>query len=100
MPPIHHRDPGVIGLLGNPSTSSRPYFGLIVDGLHSHPNTVRIAYSAHKDGCIVVTDAQSPLDPMLQDGLHEWREGVMFRKKGDAVYAIYEGVPGETLAGR
>jgi N-acetylglucosamine-6-phosphate deacetylase len=100
MPPIHHRDPGVIGLLGEPVSSSRPYFGLIVDGLHSHPNTVRIAYSAHKDGCIVVTDAQSPLDPALEDGIHDWRPGVVFRKKGDAVYAIYDGVPGETLAGR
>jgi len=57
MPPIHHRDPGVIGLLGDPARS--PYYGLIVDGLHSHPNTVRIAYAAKKDGCIVVTDGKS-----------------------------------------
>lgn len=54
MPPIHHRDPGVIGLLGDPARS--PYYGIIVDGLHSHPNTVRIAYGAKKDGCILVTD--------------------------------------------
>lgn len=98
MPPIHHRDPGLVGLLGSPPPT-RPYYGLIVDGLHSHPNVVRIAYGAHKDGCIVVTDAQSPLDPSLADGLHQWREGVQFRKQGDAVYAIYEGVEGETLAG-
>lgn len=57
MPPIHHRDPGVIGLLGDPSRS--PYYGIIVDGLHSHPNTVRIAYGAKKDGCILVTDGES-----------------------------------------
>lgn len=57
MPPIHHRDPGVIGLLGDPARS--PYYGIIVDGLHSHPNTVRIAYGAKKDGCILVTDGQS-----------------------------------------
>lgn len=56
MPPIHHRDPGVIGLLGDPSRS--PYYGIIVDGLHSHPNTVRIAYGAKKDGCILVTDGE------------------------------------------
>lgn len=59
MPPIHHRDPGVIGLLGDPSRS--PYYGIIVDGLHSHPNTVRIAYGAKKDGCILVTDGESCL---------------------------------------
>jgi hypothetical protein len=39
------------------------------------------------------------LDPELADGLHDWRQGVKFRKQGDAVYAIYEGVEGETLAG-
>jgi hypothetical protein len=54
MPPIHHRDPGLIGLLGDPI--SHPYYGIIVDGLHLHPNTVRIAYKACKEGCILVTD--------------------------------------------
>jgi N-acetylglucosamine-6-phosphate deacetylase len=58
MPPIHHRDPGVIGLLGDPSRS--PYYGIIVDGLHSHPNTVRIAYGAKKEGCVLVTDGTYP----------------------------------------
>lgn len=64
MPPIHHRDPGVIGLLGDPARS--PYYGIIVDGLHSHPNTVRIAYGAKKDGCILVTDGT--LHRFLQNG--------------------------------
>jgi N-acetylglucosamine-6-phosphate deacetylase len=62
MPPIHHRDPGVIGLLGDPARS--PYYGIIVDGLHSHPNTVRIAYGAKKDGCILVTDGK--LHPVMR----------------------------------
>lgn len=56
MPPIHHRDPGVIGLLGDPTRKT--YYGLIVDGLHSHPNTVRIAYGARRDGCVLVTDGE------------------------------------------
>lgn len=55
MPPIHHREPGVIGLLGS-EDEKRPYFGIIVDGQHSHPNTVRIAYRAATDRCILVTD--------------------------------------------
>lgn len=58
MPPIHHREHGVVGLLGDPE--KRPYFGIIVDGYHSHPNTVRIAYGACREGCIVVTDGTSP----------------------------------------
>lgn len=95
MPPIHHRDPGVIGLLGNPDPQPRPYFGIIVDGLHSHPNTVRIAYGAASDRCILVTDAQWILDPTLPDGLHEWRPGFSFRKEGLRV--VLDGT--NTLAG-
>lgn len=94
MPPIHHRDPGVIGLLGD--TKRRPYYGIIVDGLHSHPNTVRIAYGAAPDRCVLVTDAQWILDPTLPDGVHHWREGFSFRKEGLRV--TLEG--SNTLAGR
>lgn len=64
MPPIHHRDPGVIGLLGQPG--QRPYYGIIVDALHLHPNTVRIAYGACKEGCVVVTDG-TPTASALRD---------------------------------
>ena len=62
MPPIHHRDPGVIGLLG--AHGQIPYYGIIVDGLHSHPNTVRIAYGACPERCVLVTDGQSSLFPL------------------------------------
>jgi N-acetylglucosamine-6-phosphate deacetylase len=58
----------------------RPFYGMIVDGIHSHPNSVRVslilfkstydrqqnlilvaqlAYSAHPEGCILVTDGKS-----------------------------------------
>ncbi|WVQ82742.1 N-acetylglucosamine-6-phosphate deacetylase [Cryptococcus sp. DSM 104549] len=93
MPPIHHRDPGVIGLLGHPTR--RPYYGIIVDGLHSHPNTVRIAYGACKEGCVLVSDAQSIMDPSLPDGVLDWRPGIKFRKEGLKV--LVDGT--NTLAG-
>ncbi|ORX93959.1 hypothetical protein K493DRAFT_315720 [Basidiobolus meristosporus CBS 931.73] len=54
---FHHRDPGIIGVLGSPK--QRPYYGLICDGIHSHPNSVKIAYDSHPDGVILVTDAMS-----------------------------------------
>ncbi|KZP27636.1 carbohydrate esterase family 9 protein [Athelia psychrophila] len=73
----------------------RPWYGLIVDGVHSHPNSVRLAYGAHPSGCILVTDAMSVLDPHLQDGVHPWRDGVNFVKVGEALYL--EGT--DTLAG-
>lgn len=79
---FHHRDPGMIGLLGattlpNParmehhpdrsattgnnafSVDPRPFYGIICDGVHVHPNSVRIAYYAHPSGCVLVTDALS-----------------------------------------
>ncbi|KAI8051085.1 uncharacterized protein B0P05DRAFT_480198 [Gilbertella persicaria] len=79
--PFQHRDPSLVGILGasdlplpkqperHPSPSStsndptqpdpRPFFGVICDGVHVHPNAVRIAYYAHPTGCVLVTDALS-----------------------------------------
>lgn len=48
MIPFHHRDPGLVGLLGSAQYS--PYYSIIVDGIHSHPTSVRLAYKAHPDG--------------------------------------------------
>ncbi|KAG6335488.1 hypothetical protein ID866_3595 [Astraeus odoratus] len=64
----------------------RPFYELIVDGIHSHPNSVRLAYSAHPEGCILITDAMKILDPHLRDGIHEWRDGRRFHKDGDNLY--------------
>ncbi|KAJ6589876.1 carbohydrate esterase family 9 protein [Mycena vulgaris] len=74
---------------------TRPYYDMIVDGIHSHPNSVRLAYSAFPDGCILITDAMKILDPNLRDGVHEWRDGKRFVKEGDKLYL--EGT--STLAG-
>ncbi|KIK94768.1 carbohydrate esterase family 9 protein [Paxillus rubicundulus Ve08.2h10] len=78
-----------------PSPFERPFYEIIVDGIHSHPNSVRLAYSAHPDGCILITDAMKILDPHLKDGIHEWRDGRRFYKEGDKLYL--EGTT--TLAG-
>ncbi|KAG2184578.1 hypothetical protein INT43_000487 [Umbelopsis isabellina] len=83
MPAFHHRDAGICGLLGSttlpipksqkqhpiPSQSSpsptnpdpRPFYGLICDGIHVHPNSVRIAYHSHPKGLVLVTDALSSM---------------------------------------
>ncbi|EPQ55150.1 Metallo-dependent hydrolase [Gloeophyllum trabeum ATCC 11539] len=73
----------------------RPFYEMIVDGIHSHPNSVRLAYGAYPDGCILITDAMKILDPHLKDGVHEWRDGKRFVKEGDKLYL--EGT--DTLAG-
>ncbi|CAO3674800.1 hypothetical protein G6F70_001364 [Rhizopus microsporus] len=83
MQAFHHRDPGLIGVLGAadlpiPATSSRhpeasatspdrqrpdprPFYGLICDGVHVHPNSIRIAYYSHPTGAVLVTDTLSAM---------------------------------------
>eukprot|EP01062_Namystynia_karyoxenos_P063531 TRINITY_DN56335_c0_g1_i1.p1 TRINITY_DN56335_c0_g1~~TRINITY_DN56335_c0_g1_i1.p1 ORF type:complete len:431 (+),score=126.04 TRINITY_DN56335_c0_g1_i1:79-1293(+) len=60
MPPFHHREPGVVGLLGEVH-KVRPMFSLICDGVHVHPAAAAIAQRAHPAGVVLVTDAMSVL---------------------------------------
>jgi N-acetylglucosamine-6-phosphate deacetylase len=86
MPQPHHRDTGIVGLLGSSvreTTVGRPFFGIIADGIHVHPSMVRLAYTAHPSGCCLVTDAMSVLG--LPDGKYPWTNGEYFTKKGEAV---------------
>ena len=54
MPGIHHRNPGAI-----PAGCEKPNVQaeIICDGLHIHPATVRLAFSAFKDRMIVISDS-------------------------------------------
>lgn len=129
MRPLHHRNPGVFGLLGTaspptppptpqnpsspeikgqekaaaplitrgtsfsngtskrssntlplPTNPTKPFFGLIADGIHLHPTTVQIAWAAHRRGCILVTDALAFMG--LPDGVYDWTNGEKIRKAG------------------
>ncbi|KZF19573.1 carbohydrate esterase family 9 protein [Xylona heveae TC161] len=80
MRPLHHRNPGIFGLLGTSQQTPSPYFGVIADGIHLHPTSVKIAYSSHPDGFILVTDAMSLVG--LPDGVYEWTNGERIEKKG------------------
>eukprot|EP01060_Flectonema_neradi_P036709 TRINITY_DN7148_c0_g1_i1.p1 TRINITY_DN7148_c0_g1~~TRINITY_DN7148_c0_g1_i1.p1 ORF type:complete len:711 (+),score=115.32 TRINITY_DN7148_c0_g1_i1:43-2175(+) len=60
MRSFNHRDPGIVGILGS-KIAKRPHFGIIVDGLHTHPVSVRMAYNAHPAGCVLVTDAMEAM---------------------------------------
>ncbi|XP_058129812.1 N-acetylglucosamine-6-phosphate deacetylase isoform X1 [Anopheles ziemanni] len=70
MLPFHHRDPGLVGLLttDNIPKDTLVYFGIISDGVHTHPAALRIAYKTRPEGLILVTDAISAMG--LAEGRH------------------------------
>lgn len=82
MESLHHRNPGMFGLLGQGSdpTHPKPFFGIIADGIHLHPSAINIAWNAHPEGFILVTDAMALAG--LPDGVHEWTNGDRIVKKG------------------
>ncbi|RKP14926.1 putative N-acetylglucosamine-6-phosphate deacetylase-like protein, partial [Piptocephalis cylindrospora] len=95
MHPFHHRDPGIIGLLGATDLEGgkealdaqhhrvhRPYYGIIADGVHSHPNSIRMAYSTHPHGLILVTDALAPMG--LASGQYRLGEMDITKSEHDA----------------
>ncbi|EHY59221.1 N-acetyl-glucosamine-6-phosphate deacetylase [Exophiala dermatitidis] len=49
----------------------QPFFGLIADGIHLSAQALKIAYSAHPEGAILVTDAQKLAG--CPDGKYDWR---------------------------
>ncbi|XP_076251156.1 N-acetylglucosamine-6-phosphate deacetylase [Rhynchophorus ferrugineus] len=71
MLPFHHRDPGLVGLLASDKITQEKkiFFGIIPDGIHTHPAALRIAYRVHPDGLIMVTDAISAAG--LNEGQHK-----------------------------
>ena len=46
----------------------RPFFGLIVDGVHNHPYAVNVAFTSHFKGLVLVTDAMKAMG--LPPGRH------------------------------
>lgn len=97
MRPLHHRNPGIFGVLGIAESLPRPYFGVIADGIHLHPTTIKIAWNSHPEGFILVTDAMHMAG--LPDGTYPWTngEGTHFITKKGAVLLL-EG--SDTIAGR
>lgn len=82
MRPLHHRNPGIFGLLGTtPSTSiQKPFFGIIADGIHLHPTSIKIAWNSHPHGLILVTDAMRLAG--MPDGTYDWTNGSRIVKAG------------------
>ncbi|KAL3810704.1 hypothetical protein ACHAXA_009986 [Cyclostephanos tholiformis] len=104
MESFHHRSPGLVGLLSSPCELgrmglARPYYGIIVDGVHVHECAVRMAYRAHPSGCVLVTDAMAAmgLDDNDDKVVTLGTMGVIRSVEGDR--AIVNDGSGTTLAG-
>ncbi|KAL4784275.1 hypothetical protein BJX76DRAFT_223940 [Aspergillus varians] len=81
MRPFYHRNPGIFGLLGHQSElPRRPFYGIIADGIHLHPTSIRIAYNAYPAGLVLVTDAMRLCG--LPDGIYDWTNGERIIKAG------------------
>jgi len=99
MAPLHHRDPGLAGLVtaaADPSTNTQsPYFSIITDGNHLHPSVATMLFRANPSKCIVITDSIELAG--LPDGTYPGHAQIPFNqtKKGSRV--VIEGT--ETLIG-
>lgn len=69
------------------SADPRPFFGLVADGVHLHPATVRLARAIHPTGLVLVTDAMSLAG--MPDGVYDWTNGDRIRKR-DGVLTLVE----------
>lgn len=81
--------------------ADRPFYGIIVDGVHVHPYAVTIAYETHPHGLVLVTDAMCAMG--LPAGRHKLGELDVDIHHGDGdghyegLHAVLAGT--DTLAG-
>ena len=59
MAPLHHRDPGLAGLVTAPAFEGHeaPYFSIIPDGNHLHPSVCTMLFRSSPSKCILITDS-------------------------------------------
>lgn len=57
---FHHRDPGLVGLLTSDQIPPGRiiHFGIIADGIHTHPAALRIAHRTHPQGSYLIIHMQ------------------------------------------
>lgn len=93
MTSFHHRDPGLLGLLTSKKLQGHPlFYGIIADGIHTHPAALRVAYRTNYPALCLVTDAITALG--FSDGIYNLGEATI-RVTGER--AVIDGT--DTLCG-
>ena len=86
MPPLHHRNPGVIGAAAEREDVVAE---LICDGLHIHPSAVRAAYRLFPGRICLVSDSLRccgmPDGPYMLGGQEVYLEGSIARLKDGTI---------------
>jgi N-acetylglucosamine-6-phosphate deacetylase len=59
MTPLHHRQPGLVGLITLPEAEEPkpPFYSILADGQHVHPNVATLLYRAAPQRAILVSDS-------------------------------------------
>lgn len=97
MAPLHHRDPGLAGLVtaAPASMSNTPYFSIITDGNHLHPSVATMLFRANPSKCIVITDSIELAG--LAEGTYPGHAQIPFNQTKQGSRVVIEGT--ETLIG-
>lgn len=84
MVSFHHRDPGLVGLLTSQKLDDKKvWYGIIADGVHTHPAALRIAFKTNFSTLVLVTDAICAMG--FQDGKYQFGQQVI-EVRGDEAY--------------
>ena len=97
MPPFTSREPGLAGLISLSSTHmpAPPYYTIIADGEHLHPNTVSLLYRSNPKRAITITDSIELAS--LPDGNHPGHAQIPFEQTKKGTRATIAGT--DTLIG-
>lgn len=98
MNPLHHREPGLVGLISSPHP---PWFSVIPDLVHLHPSILRLCFQANPTKCILITDSIELAG--LPDGIYPPNGQITYaqRKTGNRATNVADSANGEveTLIG-
>jgi N-acetylglucosamine-6-phosphate deacetylase len=97
MTPLHHRQPGLAGLITLPETNTPkpPYYSILADGQHVHPNVATMLYRAAPHHAVIISDSIELAG--LPDGLYPGNAQIVGQQRKVGPLATIEGT--ETLIG-